>query len=177
MLRKILFLVCLAAVGLLDAVRVRQVRLAKGGNELHPQRASSALGCPTLPLRTCKDARFLPLTSAARWCWSTFGPPGASRARKEMRGASKAARPVRPTGICRNWIQVRHDAGHGRSRSVRSQDRGAYPLAVASDDLKWRFGGIEGLPTTMFTTARDTSAEGHRIRIPASFEKDLTPLL
>ena len=24
-----------------------------------------------------------------------------------------------------------------------------YPLAVASDDLKQKFGGIEGLPTTM----------------------------
>ncbi|MFZ3257519.1 MAG: hypothetical protein WA170_10515, partial [Candidatus Acidiferrales bacterium] len=31
-----------------------------------------------------------------------------------------------------------------------------YPLAVASDDLKQKFGGIEGLPTTMLYDRRGT---------------------
>ena len=33
--------------------------------------------------------------------------------------------------------------------SFAKRNRVRYPLAVASDDLKQRFGGIEGLPTTM----------------------------
>jgi hypothetical protein len=32
-----------------------------------------------------------------------------------------------------------------------------YPLAVAVDDLKQRFGGIEGLPTTMLYDLREYS--------------------
>lgn len=53
-----------------------------------------------------------------------------------------------------------------------------YPLAVASDDLKRRFGGIEGLPTTMlYDRGGVLRQKVIGFEYTDSFEKDLTPLL
>ena len=53
-----------------------------------------------------------------------------------------------------------------------------YPLAVASDDLKQRFGGIEGLPTTMLYDRSGVLRQKIiGFEYTESFEKELTPLL
>ena len=52
-----------------------------------------------------------------------------------------------------------------------------YPLAVASDDLKLRFGGIEGLPTTMLYDRHGILRKKViGFEYTDSFENDLTPL-
>jgi hypothetical protein len=53
-----------------------------------------------------------------------------------------------------------------------------YPLVVASDELKLKFGGIEGLPTTMLYDRQGilrTKIIG--FEYTDAFEKDLNPLL
>jgi hypothetical protein len=64
-------------------------------------------------------------------------------------GLSDARRPLWPGWICCHWIKIRHDEGHGNPPLFAKEVGVRYPLAVASDDLKQKFGGIEGLPTTM----------------------------
>src|SRR5579859_2929772 len=65
-------------------------------------------------------------------------------------GISEARRPPRRSRVRSHWVQIRHNAGYGRPRSVREQDRGSVSAGgVATERVKQRFGGIEGLPTTM----------------------------
>ena len=53
-----------------------------------------------------------------------------------------------------------------------------YPLAVASDDLKLRFGTIEGLPTTLLYERQGVLRKKViGFEYTDSFEKDRTPLL
>ena len=53
-----------------------------------------------------------------------------------------------------------------------------YPLVVASDDLKQKFGGIEGLPTTMlFDREGILRKKIVGFEYTSSIENDLTPLL
>jgi thiol-disulfide isomerase/thioredoxin len=53
-----------------------------------------------------------------------------------------------------------------------------YPLAVASDELKQKFGGIEGLPTTMlFDRGGILRRKVIGFEYTSSFEDDLKPLL
>jgi hypothetical protein len=53
-----------------------------------------------------------------------------------------------------------------------------YPLAVASDDLKQKFGGIEGLPTTMlFDREGILRKKIVGFEYTSSVENDLKPLL
>lgn len=53
-----------------------------------------------------------------------------------------------------------------------------YPLAVASDDLKLKFGGIEGLPTTMLYDRQGIlRAKIIGFEYTDSIEKDLNPLM
>src|SRR5262249_718626 len=53
-----------------------------------------------------------------------------------------------------------------------------YPLAVATDDLKRKFGGIEGLPTTMLYDRKGTLRQKViGFEYTDAFEKDLKPLL
>ena len=52
-----------------------------------------------------------------------------------------------------------------------------YPLAVASDDLKQKFGGIEGLPTTMLYDRQGILRKKViGFEYTDAFENDLTPL-
>ena len=53
-----------------------------------------------------------------------------------------------------------------------------YPLAVATDDLKQKFGGIEGLPTTMLYDRKGVLRQKVvGFEYTDAFEKDLKPLL
>jgi len=53
-----------------------------------------------------------------------------------------------------------------------------YPLAVATDDLKQKFGGIEGLPTTMlYDRERILREKVVGFEYTESFESTLKPLL
>jgi thiol-disulfide isomerase/thioredoxin len=53
-----------------------------------------------------------------------------------------------------------------------------YPLAVASDELKQKFGGIEGLPTTLLYDRQGTLRKKIiGFEYTRSIEKDLKPLL
>jgi len=53
-----------------------------------------------------------------------------------------------------------------------------YPLAVATDDLKQRFGGIEGLPTTMLYDREGVLRQKVvGFEYTAAIERDLRPLL
>ncbi len=53
-----------------------------------------------------------------------------------------------------------------------------YPLAIAPDDLKQKFGGIEGLPTTMLYDRRGILRKKViGFEYTSSFEEDLKPLL
>jgi thioredoxin-related protein len=53
-----------------------------------------------------------------------------------------------------------------------------YPLAVATDDLKAKFGGIEGLPTTMLYDRRGILLKKVvGFEYTEAFEADLKPLL
>jgi thiol-disulfide isomerase/thioredoxin len=53
-----------------------------------------------------------------------------------------------------------------------------YPLVVASDDLKQKFGGIEGLPTTMVYDRQGIlRAKVIGFEYTATFEKDVKSLL
>ena len=53
-----------------------------------------------------------------------------------------------------------------------------YPLAVAADDLKQKFGGIEGLPTTMLYDRQGVLRKKIvGFEYTEAFEADLKPLL
>jgi len=53
-----------------------------------------------------------------------------------------------------------------------------YPLAVASDDLKQKFGGVEGLPTTLLYDRQGILRKKIiGFEYPETFEADLKPLL
>ena len=53
-----------------------------------------------------------------------------------------------------------------------------YPLAVAPDDLRQKFGGIEGLPTTMLYDRQGTLRyKVVGFEYTEAFEADLKPLL
>ncbi|HJY86058.1 MAG TPA: TlpA disulfide reductase family protein, partial [Candidatus Acidoferrales bacterium] len=53
-----------------------------------------------------------------------------------------------------------------------------YPLAIAKDDLKQKFGGIEGLPTTMLYDRRGILRKKViGFEYSDTFEADLKPLL
>jgi len=53
-----------------------------------------------------------------------------------------------------------------------------YPLAVATDDLKRKFGGIEGLPTTMlYERSGALRRKVSGFEYTSTFEAELRPLL
>jgi hypothetical protein len=53
-----------------------------------------------------------------------------------------------------------------------------YPLAVAADDLKQKFGGIEGLPTTMLYDRQGIlRKKAIGFEYTATIESELRPLL
>ena len=77
--------------------------------------------------------------------WATWCQP----CKKEMPGYQRLLDHYGPTGLV--VIGFKFDTMRDMENPIRFAKRIGvkYPLAVASDDLKQKFGGIEGLPTTM----------------------------
>jgi thiol-disulfide isomerase/thioredoxin len=77
--------------------------------------------------------------------WATWCQP----CKKEMPGYQKLADTYGPRGFV--VIGLKFDTMKDKENPLLfAKEAGVrYPLAVASEDLKQKFGGIEGLPTTM----------------------------
>ncbi len=106
--------------------------------------------------------------------WATWCQP----CKKEMPGYQKLLDRYGPQGFV--VIGFKFDTMQDTEDPIRfARKIGVhYPLAVASDDLKLKFGGIEGLPTTMLYDRQGilrTKVIG--FEYTDSFEKDLIPLL
>lgn len=106
--------------------------------------------------------------------WATWCQP----CKKEMPGYQKLLDRYGPQGFV--VIGFKFDTMQDTEDpiSFARKIRVHYPLAVASDDLKLKFGGIEGLPTTMLYDRQGilrTKIIG--FEYTDSFEKDLIPLL
>ena len=106
--------------------------------------------------------------------WATWCQP----CKKEMPGYQKLLDRYGPQGFV--VIGFKFDTMQDTEDPVRFAGKIGvhYPLAVASDDLKRRFGGIEGLPTTMlYDRGGVLRQKVIGFEYTDSFEKDLTPLL
>ena len=106
--------------------------------------------------------------------WATWCQP----CKKEMPGYQKLLDRYGPQGFV--VIGFKFDTMQDTEDPIRfARKIGVhYPLPVASDDLKLKFGGIEGLPTTMLYDRQGilrTKIIG--FEYADSFEKDLIPLL
>jgi thiol-disulfide isomerase/thioredoxin len=77
--------------------------------------------------------------------WATWCQP----CKKEMPGYQKLADTYRKRGFVVIGFKFETMADSEDPVSFARRIGVRYPLAVASDDLRARFGGIEGLPTTM----------------------------
>ena len=93
--------------------------------------------------------------------WATWCPP----CKKEMPGYQKLVDRYGTRGFA--VIGFKFDTMRDMEDPVQfARKIGVrYPLAVATDDLKQKFGGIEGLPTTMLYDRTVSPQEGHRLRI------------
>jgi thiol-disulfide isomerase/thioredoxin len=106
--------------------------------------------------------------------WATWCQP----CKKEMPGYQKLLDQYGPQGFL--VIGFKFDTMQDTEDPVRfARKIGVhYPLAVASDDLKLKFGGIEGLPTTMLYDRQGTLWQKViGFEYTDFFEKDLIPLL
>ncbi|MGB9243854.1 MAG: TlpA disulfide reductase family protein, partial [Candidatus Acidiferrales bacterium] len=105
--------------------------------------------------------------------WATWCQP----CKKEMPGYQKLLDRYVPQGFV--VIGFKFDTMADTEDPVRfARKMGVhYPLAVASDDLKLRFGGSEGLPTTMLYDRHGILRKKViGFEYTDSFENDLTPL-
>jgi thiol-disulfide isomerase/thioredoxin len=176
MLRQCLFIFCAVGVGL------------SGGNQHpasspQPNQAVIAAGeiGSHLPEFSMKDLRGREISSADLHgkvvlidFWATWCQP----CKKEMPGYQKLLDLYGPREFA--VIGFKFDTMADTEDPVRfARKIGArYPLAVASDDLKQKFGGIEGLPTTLLY---DRQGILHKkiigFEYTGALEEDLKPLL
>jgi thiol-disulfide isomerase/thioredoxin len=77
--------------------------------------------------------------------WATWCQP----CKKEMPGYQKLADRYGPRGFAVIGFKLDIMADTEEPRAFARRLGVHYPLAVATDDLKKKFGGIEGLPTTL----------------------------
>src|ERR1700756_5598020 len=145
--RKRLLLLSVAAVGLAGCN-------AQSASPVRPTQPAVAIGeiGSRLPDFSVKDLQGHLLSSADLKgkvvlfdFWATWCQP----CKKEMPGYQKLEDRYRSRGLAvigfkfETMPDVEDPLQFAKKIGVR------YPLAVASDDLKQKFGGIEGLPTTM----------------------------
>ena len=106
--------------------------------------------------------------------WATWCQP----CKKEMPGYQKLLDRYGPQGFV--VIGFKFDTMQDTEDPIRfARKIGVhYPLAVASDDLKLKFGGIEGLPTTMLYDRRGILRKKIiGFEYTEAVESDLKPLL
>jgi thiol-disulfide isomerase/thioredoxin len=106
--------------------------------------------------------------------WATWCQP----CKKEMPGYQKLLDRYGPQGFV--VIGFKFDTMQDTEEPVRfARKIGVhYPLAIASDDVKLKFGGIEGLPTTMLYDRQGILRKKIiGFEYTDAFEKDLNPLL
>jgi thiol-disulfide isomerase/thioredoxin len=96
--------------------------------------------CPTRKRILICAAKVVIIDFWATWCQSC---------KKEMPGYQKLVDRYGSQGLA--VVEFKFDAMMDREDPVLFAKKIGvrYPLAVADDDLKQKFGGIEGLPTTM----------------------------
>jgi thiol-disulfide isomerase/thioredoxin len=147
MLRKPLLFLSLAAVGLAGCNR----HSASPTQPQEPAIAAGEIGS-RLPDFSVKDLQGRPLSSADLRgkvvlvdFWATWCQP----CKKEMPGYQKLADHYGARGFV--VVGFKFDTMRDMEDPVQFANRIGvhYPLAVAAEDLKQKFGGIEGLPTTM----------------------------
>jgi thiol-disulfide isomerase/thioredoxin len=147
MLRKRLLFLSLAAVGLVGCNQ-------HSANAVQPKEAVSAAGETGSPLPdfSVKDLQGHEVSSADLRgkvvlidFWATWCRP----CKKEMPGYQKLLDRYGSRGFA--VIGFKFDTMMDMEDPVRFAKKIGvrYPLAVAADDLKQKFGGIEGLPTTL----------------------------
>ncbi len=147
MLRQCLVFLCLAAVGLVGCNR-------HSASPTQPQESAIAAGeiGSRLPDFSVKDLQGRPLSSADLRgkvvlvdFWATWCQP----CKKEMPGYQKLADHYGARGFV--VVGFKFDTMRDVEDPVQFANRIGvhYPLAVAAEDVKRKFGGIEGLPTTM----------------------------
>jgi thiol-disulfide isomerase/thioredoxin len=176
MLRKRLLFLSLAAVGLVGCSQ-------QPASPTQPEKAVSAAGGigSHLPEFSVKDLHGQALSSADLHgkvvlvdFWATWCQP----CKKEMPGYQKlldryGARGFAVVGFKFDTMRDMEDpVQFARKIGVR------YPPAVATDDVKQKFGGIEGLPTTMLYDRQGilrTKVVG--FEYTAVIESELKPLL
>ena len=124
---------------------------AKPLAEQQPEIAAGEIGSH-LPQFSLKDLRGKELSSADLSgkvvlvdFWATWCQP----CKKEMPGYQKLADTYGKRGLAVIGFKFDTMADSEDPISFARRIGVRYPLAVASDDLRARFGGIEGLPTTM----------------------------
>jgi thiol-disulfide isomerase/thioredoxin len=106
--------------------------------------------------------------------WATWCQP----CKKEMPGYQELLNRYGPRGF--TVIGLKLDTMSDTEEPVlfASKIGVSYPLAVAKDDLKQRFGGIEGLPTTMLYDRQGILRKKViGFEYTSAFESELTPLL
>lgn len=147
MLRQCLFFLCVAGAGLAGCKQ-------HPANSLQPVQAVIAAGeiGSRMPEFSMKDLQGRDISSADLRgkavlidFWATWCQP----CKKEMPGYQKLLNLYGPSGFAvigfkfDTMADTEDPIQFARKMGVR------YPLAVAADDLKQKFGGIEGLPTTL----------------------------
>jgi peroxiredoxin len=147
MLRKRLLVLSLAAVGLAGCDRHSASPTSSKENVI----AAGEIGSP-LPDFSVKDLQGHEISSADLRgrvllidFWATWCQP----CKKEMPGYQKLLDRYGSRGFA--VVGFKFDTMKDMEDSVQFAKRIGvrYPLAVARDDLKQKFGGVEGLPTTM----------------------------
>jgi thiol-disulfide isomerase/thioredoxin len=147
MLKKRLLFLSFAAVGLVACNQ-------HSASPPQPKEAVVAAGeiGSRLPDFSCKDLQGHELSSddlrgkvALIDFWATWCQP----CKKEMPGYQKLTDLYGPRGFVVIGFKFDTMADTEDPRAFARRIGVRYPLAVATDDLKQRFGGVEGLPTSM----------------------------
>ena len=147
MLRKLFLFLSFAALGLVGCDQHPTNRIQPKQGVIPAGEIGSRL--PVFSVKDLQGRKISWLTFAAKWCSSISGRHGAGRARKRCQATRNSvdrygSRGFAVIGFKFDIMKDTEDpALFAKKIGVR------YPLAIASDDLKRKFGGIEGLPTTM----------------------------